>query len=468
MLCVGIDLGTSNSVIAVSKNGSIETIPVANWKSDTPNILPSLVDCTPEKLEINTGKVTSYTVSSIKRSMGNEKEFFGYSPSEISGVILKHLVKSCEEYLGEKVEQAIITVPAYFDDIQRLATKLAASFADLKVMRLVNEPTAAAVAYDLENRKDERIAVYDLGGGTFDFSILKISNGVFQVLATAGNTQLGGDDIDHDIAEFCCARYGARFDSLDENDKKKCLYVARELKEKKAKFVFLVLKSFTAGFYLEPNELKNIIFKRLEKTKSIAESALEDAELSVSDLDNLILIGGMTKSEEVREFVRTNFACNVLDNINPDETVAIGAAKYAESIISSDPHSLLIDVTPLTLGVETLGGNVDPIIFRNSPIPFEQTVQYTTAENNQKKMFINVVQGESNMVENCRSLGRFELDNIPPMQAGVARVNVNFKIDVNGILRVSAWESNSDEKISVNLEPSEGLTEKNISQMIQK
>lgn len=468
MLCVGIDLGTSNSVIAISENGNVRTIPVANWNHGTPNILPSLVDCTTEKLEINTGEIKPYTVSSIKRFIGSDKTFLGHSPSEISGIILKHLVKSCEEYLGRKVEQAIVTVPAYFDDIQRLATKLAASFADLKVMRLVNEPTAAAIAYGLENGKNEKIAVYDLGGGTFDFSVLNISNGVFQVLATAGNTQLGGDDIDRDIAEFCCARYGANFNSLDEEDKKKCLATAKELKEKKTKSVFLVLKTFTAEFYIEPNELKGIIFKRLEETKTIAEAALKDAELSFSDLDNLILIGGMTKSSEVRKFARENFACNVLDTINPDETVAIGAAKYAESIISAEHHSLLIDVTPLTLGVETLGGNVDPVIFRNSPIPFEQTVQYTTAENNQKKMFINVVQGENNSVENCRSLGRFELDNIPPMPAGVARINVDFKIDVNGILHVSAWENNSTEKISVNIEPSEGLTEELLSQMIQK
>lgn len=465
MVFVGIDLGTSNSVIATKVDGKIKALPIAQWNAASPTILPSLVDVKNGELEINRGDNKCETViRSVKRLMGTSYKLYSHSPSEVSAAILEYMVKKSEEIIKKKIDQAVITVPAYFDDVQRLATKLAASIANIKILRLINEPTAAALAYGLEKQQNEKIAIYDLGGGTFDFSILNISNGVFQVLATGGDTNLGGDDIDQDIATFCCARYGVSFNELNSIDKEKCLYAAKELKEKVTNSIYLVLEKFTLEFHICENELEQIISKRLQKSVDISNKALDDAELKIEQLNYVILIGGMTKSKEVKKFIKRNFKCKILDTINPDETVAIGAAMYAETLISK--NSLLIDVTPLTLGVETFGNSVDTIIARNSPVPFEATVQYTTAENNQTKMSINVLQGESQLASNCRSLAKFELKNIPPMPAGEARINVNFKIDVNGILQVKAWEDSSDIIKNVTIEPTEGLTEELLLQMI--
>ena len=458
MAFIGIDLGTTNSVIAVSNAGKSQAIAVADWNVNH-NLMPSVVDFSnPTKPAVfkNAHQNGQSLVRSIKRKMGTDFKIYNKNPSEISSVILSELTNAAAQKIGENIDYVVIGVPAYFDNTQRLATKLAASYAGIKVLRLINEPTAAAMAYGLEKQQNGIFCVYDLGGGTFDFSILRLENSVFQVLAVAGDNALGGDDIDKDIARVCCDRYGANFDALSDIDQGACLAAARELKEKKAGSIYLALSKFTAEFYITEDELTSIMNLYTQKTLDIANKALIDAGLKLEEVNSVVLVGGMTKSKELQNYLKCR--CNILCDINPDETVAIGAALYAESILSKSKNSLLIDVTPLSLGVETLGGGVDKVILRNSPLPFTQTIEYTTAENNQCSMAFNIVQGEMKLANQCRSLGRFELHNIPPMPAGAARILVTFKIDVNGILSVTAKEETTGVSQSIITEPANGLT----------
>lgn len=465
---IGIDFGTTNSVISVARGENATPIEVAEW-NDNPRLMPSIVDCSDENnLQVfKSSQVKSKKlVRSVKRRIGEDCCLYGKNPAELSSVILTELVKKAEEKTGENIDTAVITVPAYFDNKQRLAIKLAASLANVKVLRLINEPTAAAMAYGLEKKKNGLFGIYDLGGGTFDFSILRLSNGVFQVLAVSGDNNLGGDDIDEEIARLAIDRYGAEFDVLSNKSQKTCLLAGKQLKENPKKSIFLSVKEFTAELYITEEELKFVIEKYAKKSIEIAKKALNDAELDFADLDNVVMVGGMTKSLILQELVG-NY-CKILTDINPDEAVSIGAALYAESILSKNKNSLLIDVTPLSLGVETLGGGVDYIIHRNSPIPFEASVEYTTAEDCQKSIIFNIVQGEGKFANQCRSLGKFTLTGIPEMPARMPRIITTFKIDVNGILSVSAYEKTTGITQKITVEPSEGLSTEDYIKMLQQ
>lgn len=465
---IGIDLGTTNSVLAVSVGDSVNVVPIAEWR-ENPHLMPSVVDFTDSKkpkVFRDNHCEDGNLVRSVKRRMGNYEKIHGKDPADISGIILSEIAGNAEKYLDKKINNVVIGVPAHFDNLQRLSTKLAASVAGIKVLRLINEPTAAAIAYGLDQRKNGVFCVYDLGGGTFDFSVLRLQNSVFQVLAVSGDNNLGGDDVDYEIARLCCSRYGANIDMLPEDDQKKCIEAATELKEKKARSIYLVLSKFTAEFYITETELTEIIKKYADVTLSIADQAIRDARISKDKIERVVLVGGMTKSAELQSFIKQAFDCEVLCNINPDEAVAIGAALYAKSILSKNRNSLLIDVTPLGLGVETLGGGIDYVIARNSPIPFEKSVEYTTAEDGQTSISFNIVQGEGKFASQCRSLGRFDLKNIPSLPAGEARVIVTFKIDVNGILSVTARELTTGICQNIVVEPAEGLTEADFIRMI--
>lgn len=471
MISVGIDLGTTNSVVAIKHGEKVICIPC----KDGTNILPSVVTFNNESYTVGDDcRFCENSIISVKRHIGNDSKFYTYSAQEISSFILKQLysnvleyIKRNEELKNEKIGDVVITVPAYFDDIQRVATKTAASLAGIKVLKLLNEPTAAAIAYGFDSAEDEVVGVYDLGGGTFDFSILNISSGVFQVLATAGDAKFGGDDIDEKIAEFCCNRYGVSLDSLGKTDRIRCIVAAKELKEKRTKSVYLCLEKYTFEMFISDAELKNLIYSELQRTKKIVEIALDDADLCIDDLNNFVLVGGMTKSKEVKSFINDNFKCKIFNDINPDEAVAIGAAIHCDSILTENSNNLLIDVIPLSLGIETLGGGVDRIIVRNTPIPFSNIVEYTTSVDSQTAIAINIVQGESDFANKCRVLGKFVLNDIPLMKAGEPKIYVKFSVDINGILHVTAREENSNIALNVDLEPAAGLSESSIIDMLK-
>ena len=466
MSSIGIDLGTTNSVISAYKDGRVVTLPVAPWNCND-HLMPSVVASSENGLAIYKNEITNWRIiRSVKRHIGHEFEIEGYSPSDVSAVILSALKYGAEAELGIPINEAVISVPAHFDNTQRLATKLAASIAGIKVIRLINEPTAAAIAYGLEKKKNGLFCVYDFGGGTFDFSVLRLKDSVFQVLAVAGDNYLGGDDIDKDIARLCCERYGADFDNLSTEDQAMSISAGRELKEGKVRSLYIALSNFTAEFYITADELKEIIEKYAEKTISIAQKALYDAELSFDAIEAIVMVGGMTKSSIVQDYV-SRYG-QILCDINPDEAVSVGAALYAESILSKTRNSLLIDVTPLSLGIETLGGGVDYIIPRNAPIPYEHSVEYTTAEDNQTSISFNIVQGEAKYAAQCRSIGRFKLDNIPQMPARHARVTTTFKIDVNGILHVTAVERSTGIRQDIVVEPTEGLSTDDYMRMMTR
>ncbi len=456
---IGIDLGTTNSVISSAYGGNVTVLSVAPWNQN-PHLMPSVIDASSDELHVfkfDKRLSEDSLIRSIKRKIGTSCELqTKKKPYEISSVILSELVSTASNIVNEKIDNVVIGVPAHFDNIQRIETKLAASLAGLKVLRLINEPTAAALAYGLDKGSDGIFCVYDFGGGTFDFSVLKLEDHVFKTLSISGDNNLGGDDIDKDIARLCCDRYGVNLDSLSEHDKRLCFLASRELKEQSTKSVYLSLSQFTAEFYITAQELDSIIKRYADRTLAIAQKALDDANISFDHVGAVVLVGGMTKSCELQRYLRTK--CNILNDINPDEAVSIGAALYAESILSKNKNAILIDVTPLSLGIETLGGGVDYIIPRNTPLPFEQSVEYTTAEDFQTSISFNIVQGESKTAEKCRSLGRFVLYGIPKLPAREAKVTVSLKIDINGILTVTALEKSTGVAQSLIVEPSNGLT----------
>ncbi len=463
-IIIGIDLGTTNSLVGIIFNEKAKILADENGQ----DIVPSVVSYDQKGNVIFVGnqpqQLTTYdlrltTITSIKRLMGKGKDVRvdvgdrKIRPEEVSAEILKKLKNIAQENLKTKIRKAVITVPAYFDEAAKNATKLAANLADLEVVRLVNEPTAAALAYGLDNSSEGIYCIYDLGGGTFDVSILKMQKGVFKVLGVAGDNHLGGDDFDAAIVK--------KFPQLS-------LREARKVKEE------LSSKKFTphpnplpqGERELTRREFENLIADKIEKTITLTKNLLDDLELSADEIQGVVLVGGSTRIPLVRKKLAEIFGeKKVLTNLDPDRVVAIGAAWQAHNL-SGHGKNLLLDVTALSLGIEMMGGIVDKIILRNSTIPIAKAKEFTTYADNQTGMKFHVVQGERELASDCRSLAEFEIKNIPAMKAGMARVLVTFKVDADGLLTVSAEEKITGKKVEIEVRPSFSLDENEIKKML--
>ncbi|AKB11980.1 molecular chaperone DnaK [Methanosarcina thermophila] len=487
---LGIDLGTTNSCMAVMEGGEAVVIPNAEGARTTPSVVgfskkgEKLVGQVAKRQAISNPENTVY---SIKRHMGEPNykvtlQGKQYTPQEISAMILQKLKADAEAYLGEEIKQAVITVPAYFNDAQRQATKDAGTIAGLEVLRIINEPTAASLAYGLDKGEVEQtILVYDLGGGTFDVSILEIGGGVFEVKATSGDTHLGGDDFDQRIVNYLLAEF-KKTEGIDLSKDRAVLQRLTDAAEK-AKIELsgvastnINLPFLTVGPDGEPKhldiDLTRAQFQKmtedlLEKTLVSMRQALSDAKLTPNDIDKVILIGGATRMPAVVELVENFTGKKPYKNINPDEAVAIGAAIQAGVLGGEVKDILLLDVTPLTLGIETLGGIATPLIPRNTTIPTRKSQIFSTAADNQPSVEIHVLQGERGIASENKTLGRFTLDGIPPAPRGVPQIEVTFDIDANGILHVSAKDLGTGREQSISIQKPGGLTDAEIERMIK-
>ena len=484
---IGIDLGTTNSAVAVLEGNESKIIPNPEGNRTTPSVVAF------KNGEIQVGEVAKRqavtnlnTISSIKRHMGDasykvEIEGKQYTPQEISAMILQYLKGYAEEYLGEKVEKAVITVPAYFNDAQRQATKDAGRIAGLEVERIVNEPTAAALAYGLDKvDHEEKILVFDLGGGTFDVSILELGDGVFDVLSTSGDNHLGGDDCDNKIIEFLVAEF-KRDNGIDLSQDKMAMQRLKDAAEKAKKDLSGVtstqisLPFITAGeagpLHLEVTltraKFDQLTLDLVERTKEPVRRALSDAGLSASEIDQVILVGGSTRIPAVVEAVRKETGKEPNKSVNPDEVVAMGAAIQG-GVISGDVKDIvLLDVTPLSLGIETMGGVFTKLIDRNTTIPTSKSQVFSTAADNQPAVDVHVLQGERPMAADNKTLGRFQLTDIPAAPRGVPQIEVTFDIDKNGIVNVRAKDLGTGKEQTITIKSSSGLSDEEIERMVK-
>lgn len=506
---LGIDLGTTNSCMSIIEGGQPTVIPNSEGNRTTPSIVAFTKNG--EKLVGQSAKrqaVTNptNTIFSVKRFMGRKfdevqdekknipyeivKSLNGdahikvndkvYSPPEISAIILQKLKSDAEAYLSEKITQAIITVPAYFNDTQRQATKDAGKIAGLEVLRIINEPTASSLAYGLENKKEEKIAVYDLGGGTFDISILEIGDGIFEVKSTNGDTHLGGDNFDETIIQYLISEF-KKESGIDITNDKMALQRLKEAAEKakcelsSTQQTDINLPFITAdssgpkhlNITLTRSKLEQLVDHLIQRTMKPVENCLKDAGMSISDINEVILVGGMTRMPKVQESVKKFFGKDPHKGVNPDEVVSIGAAVQGGVLKGEVKDVLLLDVTPLTLGIETLGGISTPIIERNTTIPTKKSQVFSTAVDNQPEVDIHVLQGERKMASDNKTIGNFRLSGIPPARKGTPQIEVTFDIDANGILSVSAKDLGTGKEQKITITANSGLSDDDIKRMIK-
>ena len=507
---IGIDLGTTNSCVAVLEGGEPVVIPNSEGGRTTPSVLAftkngeRLVGTVAKRQAITNPE---NTVFSIKRFVGRKHGEVGseiklvpykvtagpngdcqvvaggktYRPPEISAMVLQKMKQSAEDYLGQKVTQAVITIPAYFNDSQRQATKDAGKIAGLEVLRIINEPTAAALAYGLDKKKDEKIAVYDLGGGTFDISILHLGDGVFEVLSTNGDTHLGGDDFDQKIIDWMAEEF-KKEQGIDLRQDRMALQRLKEAAEKakcelsSSQTTDINLPFVTAdasgpkhlNITLTRSKLEQLVDDLLERTRGPVLKALKDANLTPDQIDEVILVGGQTRMPKVPELVKEIFGKEAHKGVNPDEVVAVGAAIQAGVLAGEVKDVLLLDVTPLSLGIETKGSVFTKLIERNTTIPSRKSEIFTTADDGQTSVEIHVLQGEREMAANNKTIGRFHLTGIPPSPRGIPQIEVAFDIDANGILHVSAKDMASGQEQKIRIEASSGLDESEIDRMVKE
>ena len=485
---IGIDLGTTNSVVAVMEGGKPTVIANAEGSRTTPSIVG--FSKSGERLVGQLAKRQAIlnpdrTIISIKRHMGEDykKNIDGkdYTPQEISAMILRKLADDASNYLGEKVTSAVITVPAYFNDAQRQATKDAGKIAGLDVLRIVNEPTAAALAYGLEKEKSEKVLVFDLGGGTFDVSILEIGDGVHEVLSTSGDTHLGGDDFDQKIIDWLCEEFKKQ-EGIDLRADKQAMQRLKEAAEKaKCELSSVVETNINLPFItadangpkhldisLTRAKFEELSRDLLERCKTPVETAIKDAGISKNEIDEVVLVGGSTRIPAVQALVKEYTGKDPNQSVNPDEVVAVGAAIQAGVLAGEVKDIVLLDVTPLTLGIETLGGVMTPLVQRNTTIPVSKSQVFSTADDNQTAVDIHVLQGERPMARDNKSLGMFRLDGIPPAMKGMPQIEVTFDIDANGIVNVTAKDKATNKEQKITITNSSNLSEADIDKMVKE